>query len=79
MGILPRNATLTSAVQKRRGWLQYFRGTYDPAECTVAVLPGGHRSRLLDDLARHNALVAVPAGDGELPIGAVVDLIDLDL
>jgi molybdopterin molybdotransferase len=70
-----RRAVLAESVRRRPTKQQYLRVVL-AADGSVTPV-GGTGSHLLGALARANALLVVPPGEDDLPIGAEVEVLDL--
>lgn len=65
---------LTESVILHPALRRYRRGCFNPHTGT-AELVGGISSHYLASLARSNALLVIPAGEGELPAGTEIDVL----
>lgn len=65
---------LTESVTQHPQLRRYRRGLFDPNTGT-AELVGGISSHYLASLARSNALLVIPTGEGELPAGTEIDVL----
>lgn len=71
-------ARLLEAVHTRPGKAYYLRARLEPdGEGWSASLAGGQGSHVLSSLARADGLVIVPEEAGDLPAGAVVDVLPI--